>query len=194
MNELVVATSNPGKLKEMQDYLTQSTWKLELMPPNLEIKETGETFAANACLKATEAAKSLGKWAIADDSGLSIAALQGAPGIYSARYARTDTERIERVLRELAEESDRQAEFICAVAVARPDGTIALLVEGKCTGEILTEPKGANGFGYDPIFYVPEERLTFAEMTPQMKRSLSHRGKAFEQVVPQLTEIYTSEG
>ncbi|PSB03766.1 RdgB/HAM1 family non-canonical purine NTP pyrophosphatase [Merismopedia glauca] len=203
MKTLVVATTNPGKLQEMQKYLAQSGWELELMPPDMEIVETEETFAANACLKATDVAKALGKWAIADDSGLSVAALNGAPGIYSARYAKTDKQRIDRVLRELAEingdiaseteeSSLREAEFICAVAVARPDGTIALLIEGRCPGEILHEPRGDRGFGYDPIFYVPEVQLTFAEMTPEMKRSLSHRGKAFEQVLPRLSRLETN--
>jgi XTP/dITP diphosphohydrolase len=189
MKTLVVATTNPGKVQEMQKYLAESSWELELMPSDLEIEETGETFAANACLKATQVAKALGKWAIADDSGLSIAALNGAPGVYSARYAKTDRERIERVLKELADSSDRQAEFICSIAVAQPDGNIVLLIEGKCLGEILTEPRGDRGFGYDPIFYVPQAQLTFADMTPEMKRSYSHRGKAFEQILPQLSKL-----
>lgn len=192
MKKLVVATSNPGKLEEMKKYLDGSDWDLELMPPEIDIVETGETFTANACLKATTVAKMLGKWAIADDSGLSVAALNGAPGIYSARYAKTDPERIERVLKELEEMQDaslRQAEFVCAVCAASPDGAIAILVEGKCQGEILKEPRGEGGFGYDPIFYVPEADLTFAQMTPEMKRSFSHRGKAFNLVLPQLSRL-----
>jgi XTP/dITP diphosphohydrolase len=189
MKTLVLATTNPGKLREMQKYLAESGWELELMPPDMEIVETGETFAANASLKATQVAQALGKWAIADDSGLSVAALNGAPGVYSARYATTDRERIDRVLRELTDASDRQAQFICNIAVARPDGTIVLLIEGICPGKILTEPRGDRGFGYDPIFYVSEAQLTFAEMTPEMKQSWSHRGKALAQVLPQLSQI-----
>jgi XTP/dITP diphosphohydrolase len=127
-----------------------------------------------------------GNWAIADDSGLQVDALGGAPGVYSARYGKTDSERIARVLRELDNQTNRQAQFACAVAIARPDGAIALQSEGVCRGEILQSPRGNGGFGYDPIFYVPELQLTFAEMTPDLKRSISHRGKAIEALLPQL--------
>ncbi|BDI16435.1 non-canonical purine NTP pyrophosphatase [Nostoc cf. commune SO-36] len=176
---LVVATGNPGKLREMQAYLENSGWELTLKPEELEIEETGETFAANACLKASQIAKATGNWAIADDSGLQVDALNGAPGVYSARYATTDSERIARILRELGNEKNRQAQFVCAVAIARPDGAIVLESEGICRGEILHAPRGDGGFGYDPIFYVQELQLTFAEMTRELKRSISHRGKAF---------------
>ncbi len=173
----------------MQAYLSDSTWGLSLKPAELDVDETGATFAANACQKASEVAIALNCWAIADDSGLQIDALGGAPGIYSARYADTDTARIDRVLRELGENRDRGAQFTCAVAVARPDGTIAVQAEGICRGEILTAPRGVDGFGYDPIFYVPEKQLTFAEMSKDIKRSLSHRGKAFAIISQQLAQI-----
>lgn len=186
MTTLVVATSNPGKLREMQAYLADLGWELTLKPEELEVEETGDTFAANACLKASQVANATGNWAIADDSGLQIDALGGAPGVYSARYGKTDSERIARVLRELKDEPNRQAQFVCAVAIARPDGAIALQSEGVCRGEILSSPRGNGGFGYDPIFYVPEKQLTFAEMTPDLKRSISHRGKAIEALLPQL--------
>lgn len=186
---LVVATGNPGKLREMQAYLENSGWELTLKPEELEIEETGETFAANACLKASQIAKATGNWAIADDSGLQVDALNGAPGVYSARYATTDSERITRVLRELGNEVNRQAQFVCAVAIARPDGAIVLESEGICPGEILHAPRGDSGFGYDPIFYVPELQLTFAEMTRELKRSISHRGKAFTALLPQMERI-----
>jgi XTP/dITP diphosphohydrolase len=189
MTILVVATSNPGKLREMQAYLANLGWELTLKPEELEVEETGDTFAANACLKASQVANSTGNWAIADDSGLQIDALGGAPGVYSARYGKTDSERIARVLRELKDEPNRQAQFVCAVAIARPDGAIALQSEGVCRGEILSSPRGNGGFGYDPIFYVPEKQLTFAEMTPDLKRSISHRGKAIEALLPQLRKL-----
>lgn len=189
MTRLVVATSNPGKLREMQAYLADLGWELTLKPEELEVEETGDTFAANACLKASEVAKSTGNWAIADDSGLQIDALGGAPGVYSARYGKTDSERIARVLRELGEEKNRQAQFVCAVAIASPDGANALQSEGVCRGEILSSPRGNGGFGYDPIFYVPEKQLTFAEMTPDLKRSISHRGKAIEALLRQLKKV-----
>jgi XTP/dITP diphosphohydrolase len=189
MTKLVVATGNPGKLREMQAYLTDLNWELILKPEELEIEETGDTFVANACLKASEVAKATKQWAIADDSGLQVDALGGAPGVYSARYGNTDAERIAKLLKELGEESNRQAQFACAVAIARPDGTIVLTQEGICRGQILTKPRGNGGFGYDPIFYVPEKKLTFAEMTPELKRSISHRGKAIAALVPQLSTV-----
>jgi len=186
---LVVATGNPGKLREMQAYLANLGWELTLKPEELEVEETGDTFAANACLKASQVANSTGNWAIADDSGLQIDALGGAPGVYSARYGKTDSERIARVLTELDNQTSRQAQFVCAVAIARPDGAIALQSEGVCRGEILQSPRGNGGFGYDPIFYVQELQLTFAQMTPDLKRSISHRGKAIEALLPQLEKV-----
>ncbi|MEH2421164.1 MAG: RdgB/HAM1 family non-canonical purine NTP pyrophosphatase [Nostoc sp.] len=193
MTLLVVATGNPGKLREMQAYLENSGWELTLKPEELEIEETGETFAANACLKASQIAKATENWAIADDSGLQVDALNGAPGVYSARYAKTDSERIARVLRELGNKVNRQAQFVCAVAIARPDGAIVLQSEGICRGEILHTPCGNDGFGYDPIFYVQELQLTFAEMTRELKGSISHRGKAFAALLPQLYTLSSPE-
>ena len=169
MNTVVVATGNPGKLQELQAYLKDLNWELALKPDELDIDETGETFLANAQLKARGVALATQQWSIADDSGLVIDALNGAPGIYSARYGATDEERIDRVLRELGTETNRQAQFVCAIVLAKPDGTIALEAEGICPGEILHHPKGNAGFGYDPIFYVPEVGLTFAEMSAIQK-------------------------
>ncbi len=189
MTILVVATGNPGKVREMQEYLGDVDWQLELKPPELEIEETGKTFMANAELKASEVAKAMGKWAIADDSGLEVAALGGAPGVYSARYGKDDGDRIERLLRELGEENNRQARFVCAIAIARPDGSIALQVEGTCSGKILDQPRGNNGFGYDPIFYCPSAGMTFAEMPPTEKRRHSHRGQAFQLLLPKLQSV-----
>lgn len=186
---LVVATGNPGKLKEMQVYLQDLGWELQLKPEEWEIEETGETFIANACLKASEVAKATGQWSIADDSGLMVDALNGQPGIYSARYGKTDADRISRLLKELGSEQNREAQFVCAIAIARPDGTIALQVEGICRGEILPTPRGTGGFGYDPIFYVPTQQQTFAEMTPDIKRSHSHRGRAFQALIPQMANL-----
>ncbi|MEA5573759.1 RdgB/HAM1 family non-canonical purine NTP pyrophosphatase [Calothrix sp. UHCC 0171] len=189
MTNLVVATGNPGKLKEMQAYLIDSGWELMLKPEELEIEETGETFAANACLKASQVALATGNWSIADDSGLAVDALNGRPGVYSARYGNSDTERIDRLLKELSNQENRQAKFVCAIAISRPDGAIVLQTEGICRGEILYAPQGNGGFGYDPIFYVPEQNLTYAEMTPEMKRSISHRGKAFTDLLQKLPNL-----
>ena len=190
MKNLIVATGNPGKLQEMQEYLIGLNWKLKLKPPEIEIEETGQTFRENAILKASQVAKGLAEWAIADDSGLAVAALNGAPGLYSARYGATDEERINRLLRELGENENRKAEFICAIAIASPDGSIALETQGICPGEILKTPQGSQGFGYDPIFYVPQHQQTFAQMTPKLKRDISHRGKAFALLLPQFKKIY----
>ncbi len=179
MKKLVVATSNAGKLKEMQDHLMDCAIELALKPPELDVEETGVTFAENARLKASHTALALSEWSIADDSGLEVTALNGQPGIYSARYGKTDAERIARLLRELEPFEDRSAQFVCAIAVSNPQGEIVIETEGICQGEILTEEKGEGGFGYDPVFYVPEVGQTFAQMPPELKRQLSHRGKAF---------------
>jgi XTP/dITP diphosphohydrolase len=186
---LVVATSNPGKLREMQLFLIDSGWELTLKPDDLDVEETGKTFSDNACLKASVVAKVTGQWAIADDSGLAVDALNGAPGVYSARYGKTDTDRIQRVLRELQDTSNRQAQFVCAIAVARPDGEIALQTQGICRGEILLAPHGNRGFGYDPIFYVPNYQMTFAQMPPELKQQVSHRAQAFKALLPHLTQL-----
>lgn len=194
MTILVVGTGNPGKLKEMQEYLVHTDWELQLKPAEIEVEETGKTFLENACLKASKTAKATKQWSIADDSGLAIDALDGAPGIYSARYADSDATRIERVLNELADKPDRSAQFVCAIAVAKPDGTIVIQEEGICRGEILDSVQGEGGFGYDPIFYVPEIKQTFAEMSADLKHRISHRGCAFALVLPQLQALHREIG
>ncbi|MDB9527439.1 RdgB/HAM1 family non-canonical purine NTP pyrophosphatase [Oscillatoria sp. CS-180] len=192
MTTVIVATGNPGKLHEMQTYLTDLDWELALKPAEIDVEETGTTFLENACLKASEVAKATGEWAIADDSGLMVDALNGAPGLYTARYGRTDVERIERLLRELSEVSNRAAQFVCAIALSQPDGTIALQTEGTCPGEIADQPSGTGGFGYDPVFYVPSVGKTFAEMSREEKDRLSHRGVAFAQLMPKLRSLKLS--
>jgi XTP/dITP diphosphohydrolase len=187
--KLIVATGNPGKLKEMADYLQGLPWQLELKPDDLEIEETGTTFLENACLKASEVAKNLQSYAIADDSGLAIDSLKGAPGVYSARYGNTDKDRINRVLKELDNNPNRKAQFICVIAIANPQGEIILTAEGICKGEILTQTKGEGGFGYDPIFYIPEKQKTFAQMSLGEKQAISHRGKAFQALIPHLKNL-----
>lgn len=189
MARLVVATGNPGKLKEMEAYLVGLAWELTLKPEQLEIEETGDSFAENACLKASQVAEATAEWAIADDSGLEVDALDGAPGVFSARYGKTDSERIERLLNALGNELNREARFVCAIAIARPDGTIALQAEGICPGRILHAPRGTGGFGYDPIFYVPEQSQTFAEMPAAVKHQISHRGRAFQALLPQFQSL-----
>ena len=189
VQKLVVATGNPGKLAEMQEYLTGLPWELELKPAEIDVDETGTTFIANARLKASEVAKAVGKWSIADDSGLAVDALNGAPGIYSARYGKTDKDRIDRLLKELSNTDNRQAKFVCALAIANPDGKIILETQGMRHGEILESPRGDNGFGYDPIFYDPSQQQTFAEMSPETKGKVSHRAVAFKLIMPELKQL-----
>ena len=189
MKQLIVATSNPGKLEEMQVYLSGLDWELALKPKELEIEENGSSFVENAIITASGVAKALNQWAIADDSGLAVDALDGAPGIYSARFGNSDQDRIDRLLRELSSSKKRTAQFVCAIALCRPDGSLALQTEGICVGEILTARQGEGGFGYDPIFYVPSEQQTFAQMSPETKNRVSHRGLAFAKLLPQLKEL-----
>jgi len=139
-------------------------------------------------------ARATGQWALADDSGLSVDALGGAPGVHSARYAGNDGARIARLLRELAEvgalsPSSRGARFSAALALANPNGELMLEVEGQCPGQILVAPRGEGGFGYDPVFYVPEAGLSFAEMPRELKAELGHRGRAFALLKPQLQAL-----
>jgi XTP/dITP diphosphohydrolase len=197
---LMIATGNTGKLNEFRRFLCQPATNLELraQPDGLEVEETGSSFAANARLKAEAVARITGEWTLADDSGLSVVALGGEPGIRSARYAPSDPERIARLLRELeaanagagpSGKPGRQARFTAALAVADPSGRIALEVEGICEGQILTAPRGTGGFGYDPVFYVPELMLSFAEMDPDQKRQVGHRGRALRALLPQLAAL-----
>lgn len=189
MVTVVVATGNPGKLSELKDYLQALNWDLAMKPEDIDVEETGKTFIENARLKASEVAIATQSWAIADDSGLSVFALNGAPGVYSARYGDSDADRINRVLSELGDTEDRRAEFVCAIALAKPDGSIALETEGRCPGTILKSGQGEGGFGYDPIFHVTTQGKTFAEMSNEEKERYSHRGIAFDQIMHQLKNL-----
>jgi len=186
---LVIASGNAGKIREFDQLLAPLGFTIEPMPAGLDIEETGTTFAENARLKAVAVAQATGHLALADDSGLSVTALGGAPGVQSARYAASDAARIARLLRELAGAVDRSARFSAALAVAAPDGTVALEVEGHCPGLILEAPRGQGGFGYDPVFFVPEAGLTFAEMDKALKGRLGHRGRAFSLLAPKLEQL-----
>jgi len=199
---LVIASGNAGKLREFADLLAGLPIAARPQPEGLEVEESGTTFAANARLKAEAVARATGCWALADDSGLAVVALGGAPGVHSARYAETDPARIARLLRELAAANrqrlaaglpaDRSARFTAALAVADPGGTIRLEVEGHCPGQILEAPRGEGGFGYDPVFLVPEAALTFAEMDKALKGRIGHRGRAFALLEPKLRELFGS--
>jgi len=197
MSELVLATRNPKKVEELKALLADLPLRilsLRDFPEVPETPETGVTFAENAELKARAAALATGKPALADDSGLEVDALGGKPGIYSNRFAgpgATDRDRYMRVL-ELLEgvpEDKRTARFRAAAAVARPDGD-TVVVEGTCEGRIALEPRGEHGFGYDPIFYLPELGKTMAELPPEEKNRISHRGKAMQAAKNVLRELF----
>jgi len=191
---LVIASGNAGKVREFGALLADLGLHTQPQPEGLEVEETGTSFAANARLKAQAVARATGQWALADDSGLSVEALGGAPGVHSARYANSDAARIARLLRELTaagalSPSARGARFSAALALANPNGDIMLEVEGHCPGQILEVPRGEGGFGYDPVFYVPEAGLSFAEMPRALKAELGHRGRAFALLKPQLQAL-----
>jgi len=192
MTTLVIASGNAGKVREFGQLLEGLGHNIQPQPEGLEVEETGDTFAANARLKAEAVAQATGQWALADDSGLRVDALGGLPGVQSARYAATDVARIERLLQELKEAgaenpASRSARFTAALALANPSAQVVLEVEGHCLGQILTECHGDGGFGYDPIFYVPEVGLTFAEMPKALKASIGHRGRAIASMIPHLS-------
>ena len=189
MKTLVIASGNAGKIREFQGLLQSLPVSVQPQPEGLEVEETGTTFAANARLKAQAVAAATGEWALADDSGLSVDALDGAPGVHSARYAPTDPERIARLLQALNGSDQRQAYFCAALCIAAPDGTILLEVEGRCDGLITAEPRGDQGFGYDPIFEVAGTDRTFAEMPLAEKKQHGHRGKAFSLLEPRLSQL-----
>jgi XTP/dITP diphosphohydrolase len=193
MTILVIASGNAGKVREFGALLADLGLDTQPQPEGLEVEETGNSFADNARLKAEAVARATGCWALADDSGLSVSALGGAPGVHSARYADSDEARIARLLRELEGASDRTAQFTAALAVADPSGTIRLEVEGICPGLILEEQRGDGGFGYDPVFFVPDAGLTYAEMDKQLKGRIGHRGQAFTQLAPRLQELLGAE-
>jgi XTP/dITP diphosphohydrolase len=186
--KLVIASHNDGKIKEINDLM--SPYGALAVPAKLlglaEPEETGKSFAENAALKALAAAKAAGLPALADDSGLEVAALGGAPGVYSARWAgasRDFSQAMARVEKELRKsgDTDRAARFVCALCLAWPDGHKEIF-EGEIRGKIVFPPRGNKGFGYDPIF-VPEGRdVTFGQMAPEEKHALSHRAEAFRKL------------
>jgi XTP/dITP diphosphohydrolase len=191
--KLVLATRNKGKIVELQRIIAGVMPEVELIGtdsfPNLDdVEETEDSFIGNALLKAHAVAKATGLPAIADDSGLSVNALNGAPGIFSARYAGThgdDLANLNKVLKNMEGVLDRSAAFNCAAAFAKPDG-FELVVEAKLIGRLTTAPIGDSGFGYDPIFIPDGFEITTAQMSPSQKDQISHRGMAFRALVPKV--------
>mgnify|MGYP002331880604 CR=1 FL=1 len=190
MRKLLLATRNQKKLLELRRLLQGLPLEvlgLEAFPTAPQVKETGQSFAENATLKATQVARHTGLWAVADDSGLEVDALDGAPGIYSARYAgpeATDQDNIQKLLRELEDVPPprRTARFRAVLALANPKGQLVALFEGTVEGLITTSPKGQGGFGYDPVFQPLGHDRTFAQMSPQEKDALSHRARALKRL------------
>ena len=193
----VIATGNRHKLEEISEMLADFNIEVLSMQDvdleGLEIEETGTTFEENAIVKAATVAKQTGKMAIADDSGLEVDALNGEPGIYSARYAgegATDADNNAKLLEKLKEVplENRQARFVCALATVFPDGR-KIVVRGTVEGYIDFEEKGSHGFGYDPLFLIPSYQQTFGELGPVIKNSMSHRGQAIELMKEELSAI-----
>lgn len=191
---IYLASGNAHKLEELSAMFARAAGDFVFAPPPepVDVEETGTTFAANARLKAEWGAKRFGAPCLADDSGLCVDALDGRPGVYSARYAPTNEERIAKLLGELAgvEASRRIAAFVCAIALVWPDGR-AIEVEGRCEGVITEGPRGAGGFGYDPVFLVPALGRTFAEITADEKNRMSHRAVAVSRLRAALAKVAT---
>lgn len=185
MKKLFLATGNPHKLEEFNELFEGLPIELSMIP--VDVEENGKTFQENALIKARAGCASSHEATLADDSGLAVDALDGAPGIHSARYAPTKEARIEKLLDALEGVPDpaRTAAFHCALAVVWPDGR-ELVVEGKCPGVINHAPVGSEGFGYDPVFFLPELGKTFAELSSEEKNRLSHRGRAAQLLIDAL--------
>ncbi len=191
---LVIATRNAGKTHEIRALLEDfplDIRNLDDFGPIPEVVEDGSTFEENAYKKASFTARVLGLPALADDSGLVVPALNGAPGVHSARWAgadATDEERCQKLLQAMADISDRRAAFECVISIAVPGGP-ALTYASRCEGEIARAPSGANGFGYDPVFFYPPLGKTFAELSREEKSAVSHRGKALQEIRDEFDKI-----
>ena len=193
-NIIVLATSNKNKIREIRELLKDFPVQIKSVAdfgPMPEPVEDGATFDDNAYKKAFHYAKVLGVPCLADDSGLVVDALDGRPGVYSARYAgpgATDRSNCDKLLAEMAGQTNRAAHFVCVLSLATPAGP-ALTWEGRCDGEILGERRGESGFGYDPVFFSPEFGKTFAEVTMAEKSSVSHRGRALADFVAEFAKV-----
>jgi XTP/dITP diphosphohydrolase len=197
---LVVGTRNVKKREEIMEILQGLDIRLSDLtewPDAPEVDEDGDTFEANARKKATVLARALHQWVLGEDSGLVVPALNGRPGVYSARYAGKqgdDEANNRRLLAELAPLPDdrRAAYYVCTAALADPDGQVKAVVEGRCHGVITRDELGTGGFGYDPLFLIPEYHKTFGELSPVVKHALSHRGRALAKLRPALRTLFAS--
>lgn len=199
--QIVLSSRNKKKIGEIAELFAPHGIDLigvSEFPGVSEVEEDGDSFAANAGKKASEVAIKLNRWVIAEDSGLCVDALNGAPGIHSARYAGqqgADAANNEKLLLELASvpTEKRTAHYVCYAVLSDPTGQVRLASEGKCGGLMLREYRGENGFGYDPLFLVPEYHLTFGQLTPAVKRHISHRAKALERLIPQIVRLFETQ-
>jgi XTP/dITP diphosphohydrolase len=197
-HELLIATGNKGKVAELRLLLAGlQLWLRDLaeFPRALEVEETGKTFADNAALKAQGYAVQTGLWTLADDSGLEVEALGGAPGVFSARYGGaglTDTDRVKRLLEALSgtPAAERRARFVCVIAIADPNGRIMNLSTGMCEGRIIESPRGTHGFGYDPVFLPDGFEQTFGELSAEIKQDISHRALALKAALSFLADCF----
>lgn len=189
--KIVFATGNAHKLKEIQEIAKDTGIEFILPGDGFNPIENGETFEENSLIKAKEAARVSGKISLADDSGLCVDALKGAPGIHSARYAETPQERIDKLLNAINGKTVRSAKFVCAMTLVDKNGNILFQTRGECFGEIAEKQSGINGFGYDPIFLTKntDYKLTMAEMSEEEKNQISHRGRALRDVLKFLETI-----
>lgn len=202
MFDLVLGTNNQKKLIELRLMLPAEHYSLHSLseiPDSIDVEETGTTFTENAMLKATEQAKHLGRWVLAEDSGLAVDALGGAPGVYSARFAGKhgdDEANNAKLLAELASvpPDKRTARYHCEVCLSDPDGNPRITAGGICRGVIRTEASGSGGFGYDPLFEIREYHKTFAELDLAVKRALSHRSRALRKFLPKLRRLVADLG
>ncbi len=185
---LVIASSNPNKLEEITAMLSPMEVTLVAQPEGLVVEETGRSFGENARLKATTVAKLTGEWTMADDSGLVVDALHGAPGVYSARYGPDAASRQARLLAELEGHLYRAASVISALALANPQGQVVLEAEGECRGEILSHPRGT-GKGYEAIFWIRALGCSYGELSTNQKLKFSSRGRAVRSVAPKIQHL-----
>ena len=187
--KIIFATNNKHKVQEINEIAKDSGIEFDLPPAEFDPIETGQTFEENSYIKAYEAAKLTGQIALADDSGLCVEALNGAPGIHSARYAETQDLRIAKLLKELDSVDNRKAKFVCCMTLVSPDGEILNKVIGECYGEIVSESKGSHGFGYDPIFKPIGYKETLAELGEDVKNGISHRGNALRAMLDFISNL-----
>lgn len=186
--KIVLATGNPHKLQEINEITKDSGIEFILPGGDFNPVENGQTFEQNSLIKAQEASRISNMISLADDSGLCVDALNGEPGIHSARYDTTPQRRIDKLLKKLADTDNRKAKFVCVMTLTDKDGNVLNQEIGECRGQIATEQYGTNGFGYDPVFLVDGYDITMAQMSEDLKNTISHRANALSKMVKYIKE------